>query len=567
MKLITTYNFILFLFLIFVNQCKLFESEPIAIGKKIAVATDHPLASQAALDIYKKGGNIVDSYVASSFVLCVVRPQSTGLGGGGFALIRWNKSKSSYALDFRERAPLAASEKMYINADGTVKDKESMFGYRSVAVPGMVKGLIEIHSKFGKLPREEVLLPAQRLADEGFTIYENLAESIEKSLPEMNTPMKKIFAPGGNPLKKGDILIQKDLARTIYKIGIHGSDEFYKLQTAESIHSDMAYHGGLITRADLMNYKTKERKPISIKYRGFEILSFPPPSSAVFFFQILKILEKYDLTEQYSSNRKLYAATLIESMGSAFRDREKYGGDPDFFSIDTTELLKDTYIQKKADRIQSILHLRKNQKLPQPEESKMPKTLESYNTTHISITDESGNSISSTHSINYTFGSRVVIHDTGLIMNDTMDDFSITPNQANAYGLIGGNANSIQPNKTPLSSMSPTIVVRDGENWLNLGAPGGSFIFTSILNTLVHRIDLNFSPIRSVSHPRIHYQNNPDLVFLEEALKPELEGLQEWGYNLKFTPSRGKVFYTERADGKKIIAVSDPRGQGIPIAE
>ncbi|MCC5814234.1 MAG: gamma-glutamyltransferase [Leptospira sp.] len=568
---IFSYSFAVFISVILFHSlslnCFLFESKKIAIGSKFAIATDHPLASQAGIDMYKNGGNMIDSFVASSFVLAVVRPQSTGLGGGGFALIRWNDTGETFALDFRERAPALANENMYLDKDGKVIDKLSMFGYKSIAIPGLVKGILELHKKYGSLTREEVLLPAKRLAEEGFTVYPNLEESIHGSAEEMNPAMKKIFMPNGVLLKSGDVLVQKDLANTIQKIISNGSDEFYKLSTADKIQKAMLGNDGLISKKDLADYKAIQRTPISIKYRDTEIIGFPPPSSAVFLFQILKSLEHKDLQQLKEEEKFSFYKYFIEAMGLGFEDRAIFGGDPDFTDVNVSQLLSEKNIVSKQKLIDKTVQSRISKQLPKSEDSKIPKTLESYNTTHISITDDKGNSISSTHSINYTFGSRVVIPNTGIIMNDTMDDFVVSPNQPNAYGLVGGKSNSIQPNKTPLSSMSPTIVVKDGKNWLNLGAPGGSFIVTSILNTLINRIDFDLSAYESVSNPRVHYQFKPDLVFLEEEMDPEFRILEDYGYNLKFTPNRGKVFYTEvRGDGK-IIAVSDPRGQGNPMAE
>lgn len=558
-------GFLIFLVVLFFTNCREDKKSPQSTGDRFAIATDHPLASQVGQEIFQRGGNVVDSYVAASFVISVVRPQSTGLGGGGFALVDLVKNQDVLAFDFRERAPYLSTRGMYRNSQSNpTADKDSLFGYRSVAVPGMVKGLLEIHSRFGELPLEDVLMPALRIAEEGFTVYGNLEESIAKAVPDMNSAMKDVFLPGGKPLKRGDILIQKDLAKTILGIMKNGEKEFYQGETADQIHRTMLTEGGILRKKDLASYRVKVADPIRTDYRGHEIIGFPPPSSAIFLFRALKILEKEDLKNLYSRDKISYYSFLIEAMGIAYQDRSEYGGDPDFVKIPSDRLLSSDTTHSSFLRIKDKLSSQKGKIIETKPPTSIPETMESYNTTHITVTDREGNTVSSTHSINYTFGSRVMIPQTGIIMNDTMDDFVTDPDKPNAYGLVGGKANSISPGKTPLSSMSPTIVKKDGKTVFSLGAPGGSFIITSVLNTILHRIDLGMDPLESVQHPRLHFQFSPDIVFLDIGMEEEQKKLEKLGYKTKIFGNKGKVFLTEILPSGKIIAVSDPRGQGAP---
>lgn len=537
------------------------------IGKKFAIATDHPLASEAGRDIYKSGGNYVDAYVAASFVISVVRPQSTGLGGGGFAIVHSAKDQDTKTFDFRERAAKLSKKKMYLDENGKVIGKESLFGYRSVAVPGFVLGMLELHSKYGHLPIAQVLEPAYRIAKDGFEVYPDLESAIEKSQKEMNPAMKKVFLPDGKPLKKGSLLVQKDLAETIQRIIKNGELEFREGESIQKIVQSMKDNFGILSMEDFHNYKVKIQDPIHIKYRGLDIYSQPPPSSAVFLFQILLILEKENLLSLKESSPVSYYQFLAEAMRLGYKDRSLFGGDPEFTKISVPDLLKESRIKEYYETIQSSIaeqnkmdSLNDNSILPK----NVPETLESYNTTHISIIDREGNSVSSTHSVNYIFGSRILVPGTGIILNDTMDDFAISPNASNAYGLIGGEANSIAPGKTPLSSMSPILVFQDSKIKYAIGAPGGSFIPNAILQTLVNRWDLKQSIFQAVASPRIHHQYSPDLLFAEEDLKSSLKKLEDKSYTIKYTTSRAKVFYVERGEDGRLHAVSDPRGQGVP---
>jgi len=550
---------VIFIFL-FVGSCKEQKSNYYASGRTFAIATDHALASEAGKKIFQSGGNVFDAYVAASFAISVLRPQSTGLAGGGFALVKSAKTGKIEAYDFRERAPQLADEKMYLDSKGNVIENQSLFGYKAIGIPGNVKGLLSIHNKYGYLSLEQVLDPAYRLANEGFSVYEDLHTAIEKSKDDMNPAARNIFLRKGEALKTGSVLVQKDLANTIQNIILHGEREFYELETAAKIVKAMRVNQGIISLKDLKDYKVIQRKPLSINFKQYEIISFPPPSSGVFLFEILKFLENQDIKSLNDESPLDYYRMLVESMRIGYQDRSIHGGDPDFSLVPVDSLLSQDYL---TDRTMEVLAKSKAQV---DSSGEMPKTLESYNTTHISVIDSMGNAVSSTHSVNYIFGSRIVIPGTGLIMNDTMDDFATSVGTSNAYGLVGGIKNLIKPNKTPLSSMSPTFIQENGQLRIALGAPGGSFIPTAILQTILNRLEFNMNPYESVASPRVHHQFQPNLVFAEEELSSKIKSMEEFGYKFKFTPNRAKVFMVEREKSGLLHAVSDPRGQGVPAA-
>lgn len=539
--------------------CKFSSNKNYLVGDQFAIATDHPLASQAGKEAFQQGGNVVDAFVAASFAISVLRPQSTGLAGGGFALVHTRESGKTVGFDFRERAPGLARPRMYLGIDGKPIGRESLFGWKSVAVPGMVPGLLRIHAQYGKLSRKQVVQFAFRLADEGFTIYPDLESAIRNSEKEMNPAMRKIFLPKGKPLTAGSVLIQKDLAQVLSRIIQNGEEEFRTGETSQLILAGMAEHNGYLRASDLETYSVEEVEPIRLNYREYLLEGFPPPSSALFLYQILSLLEIENLQTMKKNNPNDFYRFLVEAMRYGYLNRSVYGGDPRFISIPATSLLsKDSIHRAYAE----------TKKLPQSKQkATIPETMESYNTTHISVMDSQGNTVSSTHSINYIFGSRVVVEGTGLVLNDTMDDFSISPNIPNAYGLVGALANQIEAGKTPLSSMSPTIVWKEGKVFLSLGAPGGSYIPNAILQTLVNRLDFGLSPYESVASPRIHHQFQPDLVFWEQGLEDTASYLEGVGYETKFSQNRAKVFYVERGEDGRIHAVSDPRGQGIPAVK
>ncbi len=497
-------------------------------AKKAVIASDSKEASEAALQIFKKGGNIVDAAAALGFVISVARPQSTGLGGGGFLIMRF-KDKT-LAFDFRERAPLAAKADMYLDAQGKMDRRASLFGLGSVAVPGMVAGMLHIHKKYGKLPLKQIMAPAIELAAKGFHVYPDLARAIANSYKDMDEAMRAVFAPNNKVLKEGNLLIQKDLARALSLIAKKGRQAFYQGAIAQALVDMMAKEKGYITKADMRQYKVYARKPLWSQYRSYKIATMPLPSSGLFITGMLRKLNSQALAKLYHHERLRYYEELIKVLGWAYQERERYGGDPRFL--------------KKIPR---------------------------YETTHFSLMDNEGNALSSTQSINYRFGSHRMIKSWGIILNDTMDDFSSPTGQANVYGLSGSKANAIAPAKTPLSSMSPMLLFDQGMRVrLALGAPGGSHIISAILQTIIHSVDLGMHPFAAVARRRIHYQYKPDKVFIEaNTMEAKLKSqLEQRGYHTQEVPRlRAKVFLTQDLEdpqdsSKRLFGASDPRGSG-----
>ena len=474
----------------------------------------------------------------------------------------------SMAFDFRERAPLRAHPNLYRLADkkSTRKGKQvflssrdSLLGPPSVAVPGMIAGLLRIHKEYGKLKLPQLMEPAIKLAEEGFIVYKSLSEAIEASYADMDENMRLIFAPPphNKKLKAGQRLFQKDLAKSLRLIAKQGRKSFYKRdgKIAGALLQYMRQRKGLIQAEDLEGYRVFKREPLWSSYRGYRLATMPPPSSGVFLLSMLKMLEAFPLQELYQKERSRYYQILIEAMRQGYKDRSLYGGDTRFVKMPIKRLLSPT-----ALRITPASTFAREGQSPK---TKSRKSSGSYETTHFSIMDHKGNALSSTQSINYRFGARVMIPNWGIILNDTMDDFSKAPGKANVYGLIGGKANAIFGGKTPLSSMSPTLVFDKKGVCLALGAPGGSHIITAVLQGIIHKLDLNMNPFISAARGRIHHQYQPHTVFIEEeALKEEEQNkLKAMGYALKKAPSRAKLFIVERK-GSALIGASDPRGDG-----
>ncbi len=529
-----------------------------ARARKVMISSDHPEATRAGLAILKKGGNIIDAAIAVSFTLSVTCPQSTGLGGGGFMLVHLAKENKTIAFDFRERAPLKAFRTMYLTADGKVDDRASRWGYRSVAVPGMIAGFVQIHRQFGSLSLKQVMKPAITLARQGFRVYDHLADAIDKAYDNMDDNMKALFAPHGKPLKTGSLLIQRDLAKTLEAIAQKGEDVFYKGKIGKALVSQMAAHGGLITKKDLKNYRVYQSKPLISRYRNYKIAIMPPPSSGIHIITILNMLETRDIAAMKKDSFR-FTHFFTEVLRRGFADRAKYGGDNRFVKVPMKRLSSKAYAKKlvesitnKATSSSTIAKLQGHQH-------------KSYETTHLSIMDAEGNAVASTQSINYRFGAGVLLTGWGIILNNTMDDFSVAPGVPNLYGLVGGEANAIEGAKTPLSSMSPTIVFSHNKPVLVVGASGGSYIITGILQTLINVLDFKLSLYDSVAAGRIHHQYQPDKLFLEsEALSPEaIEKLKSLGHQITVSPNRSKVCAVHK-DGNDLVGVADPRRGGRP---
>ena len=536
------------------------------------VVTAHPLATKAGLSILKKGGNSIDATITASLVLSVVRPHSTGIGGGGFLLFYDSTKQISKAYDFRERAPLLATKHMFIDTNGEPKDftyqnkripKASLNGPLSVGVPGLIAGLLHLHNKYGSLDLKTLLEPAIKIAAEGFIIYDKLAAAIDrrKTIMANFLPTKKIFFKNNQPLKVGDRLIQTDLAQTLTRISINGEKEFYQGQTAKKIVHELS-KGGILSLQDLKNYQVKERAPIVGTYNGHHIVSMSPPSSGgLHIIQILNILENFPLkTLQHHTSDSIHI--ISEAMKLAFYDRAKYLGDPDFVSIPIAKLISKEYAYSLSKKINpnSTIQLDNRTLFSQDE---------SPSTTHLSIVDRFGNAVSSTQTINFSFGSCVVAEGTGIVLNDEMDDFSIHPGKPNAYGLIGSNANAIAAKKTMLSSMSPSFIF-DPNNQLImiLGSPGGSRIITATLQVILNQLEFNMSLEKSIHSPRFHHQWIPNRLFLEQNRfsRSVIQELQKKGHYV--TPSKytmGDIQAIGKMGEELWQGVSDWRDIGLPL--
>ncbi len=549
------------------------RTEFITTGSKGMISTSHRLASKAGLDMLKMGGNAADAAAAVSFMISVVRPQSTGIGGGGFMLYFDKGTKSTSVYDFRERAPFKASRDMYIDKQGKPIDfiykghripNASVNGHLAVGTPGLVAGVIEAHSKHGKLSLAKVIQPAIDTARNGFKVYIRLAEAIKRKQQVLNKfeASKKIFMPNGRPLKVGDTLVQKDLAWTLEQTKKHGRDGFYKGKVAKKIVAEMKRGKRLIRKNDLIAYNVKTHKPVVGTYRGHKVISMPPPSSGgIHIVQILNILEGYDI-KGMGHNTTKSAHIITEAMRRAFADRAKYLGDPAFTKVPQKGLLSKQY----ANKLRSTINPKKVASSKEVGAG-TPAAYESPSTTHFSIVDKWGNAVSSTQTINYTFGSGVVAAGTGVVLNDEMDDFSKKPGVPNVFGLVGSEANSIAARKTMLSSMSPSLVFdKNNQLLLVVGSPGGPTIITATLQTILNTIDHRMPLADAVHAYRIHHQWLPDQLFYEQnGLEYNtILDLQKMGHKLTPKDAMGSVQAIRRV-GKKWVGVSDTRREGYPL--
>ena len=472
-----------------------------------AVASRHHLATDIGMKILEEGGNAVDAAIAVAFALAVVNPSAGNLGGGGFMLIHLAEKNQTFSIDYRERAPAKSFEKMFQDVSGKVIDGLSLNSILASGVPGTVSGLFYASEKYGNMDIKSLINPSIDLARNGFTLSDFQAKNLNKYKDKFlkNKEAKVTFT---RPLgfSEGDILIQKNLSKTLERISQNGKEEFYSGETAKKISNFFEKNGGILTFEDLNKYRPKELNPVCGSYRIYEICSMPPPSSGgIALIQILNVLENIDLSE-VDHNSKDYLKILISAMDFAYRDRAKYLGDPDFFFVPQELLTSKKYAN-------DIFQLIKKKKL-------LPKVdvniIEGEETTHFSILDKWGNAVSNTYTLNTAYGSGIIPTGTGVLMNNEMDDFSAKPGYPNAYGLIGSEANKIEPKKTPLSSMSPSIVFRDDKPYLITGSPGGSTIITSVLQEVLNILDFQMSLEESSKKGRIHFQHLPDILFYED---------------------------------------------------
>ena len=500
-----------------------------AKGEHGMVVTEQHLATEVGVDVLKKGGNAVDAAVAVGYALAVVYPEAGNIGGGGFMTIRLKDGRTTF-LDFRERAPLAATKTMYLDKDGNPVKGASLDGYLAVGVPGSVAGFEMAREKYGTLSRQDLMAPAIAYAKGGFVLNQGDAASFANSAARLgkDPAAAAIFLkPDGKPYSAGETLVQPDLAASLSVISQKGPDAFYKGAIADAIVKASGAKGGILAKGDFEQYAVRELKPVTCSYRGYEIISSPPPSSGgVIICEILNVLEGYPLSYTgYASADTLHY--MVEAMRYAYVDRNSALGDPDFVDNPVSKLLDKAYAQKIRDGI-SPYRAGVSKEL-------MPKGLgESHETTHYSIIDNDGNAVAVTYTLNGSFGAGVVADGTGILLNNEMDDFTQKPGVPNLYGLVQGEANAIQPKKTPLSSMSPTILTRDGKPFMVIGSPGGSRIITITLEAIVNVIDFGMDIQEAIDAPRIHHQWLPDTVYVEPfGLSPDTEKLLAgMGYHL-----------------------------------
>ena len=503
----------------------------IAQGKNGMVTTQHFLATAVGEKILNSGGNAYDAAIAVGFTLAVVLPRAGNIGGGGFMVIHDSTLNKQFSIDYREKAPINSDKDMYLNSDGTFNDQKlSTFGYLASGVPGTVAGLWEVHSKFGSLEWSKLLEDAIYYAENGFYITPYLSDMLVKYESKLSfyPETKKIFQKN-NPDFENKKLVQKDLAKTLKLIAQYGRDGFYLGPVAEKIHTQMQLNGGLITKDDLENYQPVWRTPLKSTYRDTEIITMGPPSSGgVHVIQMLNILESHNVSK-IEHNSSEYINLLTEIMKYAYADRSKYLGDPDYYEVPVSQIISKNYAKTINEKI--------NIGKVTPSSVIYPGTFsdnESYETTHFSIVDKDGNAVSSTYTLNSTFGSGVVIKNTGILMNNEMDDFAAAPGIPNQFGLLGAEANQIVPGKRPLSSMTPTIVMKDGDFFFTTGSPGGSRIITAVLQSIINIVDYGMNLEEANAAKRIHHQWQPDLLQIESSIDPEIKNqLLELKYNIK----------------------------------
>lgn len=513
----------------------------------------HPLASQAGALMLQQGGNAIDAAIATQWALAVVYPNAGNLGGGGF-LVAHMANGNTYTLDYREKAPGKATEKMYIEPDGKANLQKSQLGHLAAGVPGTVAGLFASH-QYAKLPMATLLAPAIALAEQGFSITESEARGLNRNREAFvkNNTRTPAFVKN-TPWKAGDTLVQKDLAETLRRISKQGAAGFYEGETARLMVEEMARGGGIISYDDLKQYKAQWRTPVRFNYRGHTVISMPPPSSGgILLHQILTILEGYNLGSMgFHTPQSVQLITEVERR--AYADRAEHLGDPDYYKVPAAAITSPAYLQArmkdftpgKASLSQNIEH----GVVPQSEE-----------TTHLSVIDAAGNAVAVTTTLNGGYGSKTVVGGAGFLLNNEMDDFSVQPGVPNMYGAIGGKANAIAPGKRMLSSMTPTIVLKNDKPYLIVGTPGGTTIITSVLQSIVNVIDFGLSPADAVNKPKFHHQWLPDEVFVEKEFPKALRtSLQKMGYTLKEREAIGRTeLILVHPDGR-ITAVADKRG-------
>lgn len=535
------------------------------------VASTSDIASRVGVEVMQKGGNAVDAAVAVSLALAVTWPSAGNLGGGGFMMVR-KADGTAEALDYRERAPLAGHRDMYLGKDGNVVKGLSTQGYLAAGVPGTVAGLALAHKRHGKLPWADLVEPARKLAAEGFPVNYHLARSlrynstIEKMQPFAES--RRIFQRDGKFYEMGDTFVQPELAAVLARIKTNPRD-FYEGETAKLIAADMKASGGIITLEDLRTYEPTVRKPLRATYRGHEILTMPPPSSGgVALVEMLNILEPYDLKSMQWGSAQ-YTHTIVEAMRRAFADRAQYLGDTDFVKVPVSAFVNPNFADERRKSIDP------NRASSSKEiGAGNPAPYESPDTTHFTIIDGDGNIVSSTYTLNDSYGAGATIKGAGFLINDEMDDFTAKVGVPNDYGLMQGEANAIAPRKRPLSSMTPTIVLKDGKPFFAIGSPGGPTIINTVLQVTLNIIDFGMDIQAAIEAPRVHHQWMPDQIYWEEfGMNPDTrEKLERMGHTFRNMPGASRSpseigdahgVMIDPATGMRLGA-SDPRLGGAP---
>ena len=494
------------------------------------VSSESALASDVGVEVLRKGGNAVDAAVAVGFALAVTMPNSGNIGGGGFMVLHDGKTGKDTAIDFREMAPGSASRNMYLDDQGNVIRNKSLFTQAAIGVPGTVAGLTYALEHYGTMKRAELVAPAVRLARNGFPVGETLANLFVAERDHLGAwdGTRKVFFHDGKLPVTGELLRNPDLAKSLELIGRDGAKAFYDGPIGAAIVAEAKAHGGLITSADLKNYKVVERVPVRGTYRGYEVVSMPPPSSGgVHVIQILNILSNFPLRD-WGHNSAKTIHVMAEAEKRAYADRSEYLGDPDFVKVPIQGLTSPDYAKELAGQIDMAHATPASQIKPG-----RPQPYESNQTTQYTVADSNGSVVSVTYTLNLNFGSGIVASGTGILLNNEMDDFSAKPGVPNVFGLVGGDANAVGPMKRPLSSMSPTIVLKDGKPWLATGSPGGSQIITTTLQVVVNMIDFGMNPAEAGSAVRFHDQWLPDELRIERGLSPDTVALlRGMGHNV-----------------------------------
>lgn len=567
-KILTPFISLLVLQTIFSNDLPIIEYQAInhpVIDNQGMVVSQRKIASEVGAQILKEGGNAVDAAVATGLALAVVLPRAGNLGGGGFMIIHLKEEDRNIAIDYREKAPSGAFRDLFLDENGNYDKKKAQFSLLSAGVPGSVAGFHHALMNYGTLSWEEVLKPAIRLAEEGFEIPHDLANTLAskryRARLSSNEAAAKVFYKEDKSLyKAGEILVQNDLANTLRQLSEFGPDAFYKGEIAKLIVKEMERNGGLITLEDLSNYQIAERKPLNGQYKDYKIVSMPPSSSGgTHLIQMLNMLEEFPIKEMgFGSAESIHI--LAEVMKRAYADRSKYLGDTDFYKVPSSLTSKDYAKSLNA-------FISKDKITPSDEISAgNPFPYESPDTTHFSVMDSFGNAVSNTYTLNFSYGSGMMIPGTGMLINNEMDDFSSKPGTPNGYGLLGSEANAIEGNKRPLSSMTPTIIFKNDEPYMVFGSPGGSRIITTVLQVALNVMDHDMNIAQAVHSPRIHHQWLPEILMIESGFGPDTERLlTEKGYKLYPSSTMGSVQAIMK-EGDYFYGSADPRRPSAGVA-